>query len=467
MNDITIYNYDPTAFLKIREKIYDPERGIKRRESLGQLYIISALREKGYGADFKDLQFLNFKEKKDILQFFENSPDVIGIGCVSRILPSLLLLIKELKKEYPEKTIILGGPGPTTIAEEILKISSGVDIIVKGEGEETIVELMDCLEKNKDLKNVRGIGYRDGNKIRTNPPRPRIENLDEIPFPARDKLDIKKYDWFGIITSRGCPYKCTFCHIPLIWNGGAILRSVDNVIEEIKLIYEKYDHKKICIQDDTFPVNKKRVLEFCDKLKREKIDVRWLCSGRIDLMDDQIMKKMSESGCDTVFYGVESGSDKILRKVKKGFSAKQAEDVLKKSKKYFRNVNTSFIWGFPFETMEDFKKTIKLAEKLLLKLNVGLRLSILHPLMGTEIYNKYKDSLMPLSSFERKSYNILRAAELIAALKLFNKDKDISKTIGEQPLSIKLEYYRYKNPNFSEKIKIAGNFIKKHNLNFY
>jgi len=451
MSDITIYNYD---FITPRLSEY-------KHVPLGQLYLISILGEHGYDAELKDFQFLHPLKWESIVSSFENSSDIIGVGCTTQTLASLILVLKEVKKKHPEKTVILGGPGPTDAAEEILKAFPHIDIVVRGEAEKTIVEVMKSFEKNKKLKNIRGISYREGNKIYVNPPRPRIENLDSIPFPAYEKIDVDKYSVIGVISTRGCPYRCGFCSRGL-WRNKVTSRTVDNLIEEIKLINEKYRKARLGINDDTFPLSKKKVFNFCNKLKRERIDINWSCYGRINLMDEKIMKRMSESGCDNIFYGIESGSNKILAKINKGFGVKMAEDILKISRKYFHKITTSFIWGFPFETAEDFKKTIDVVKKIVFKWNIYSRLNILTPEKNTQIYAKYRDYVIP---------GFLNTPEIIfdsqyAPLKTLytlHGQKNLSKFLREYPLT-SLIYYRYKTPNFSEKMKILERFKKEYTL---
>ncbi len=448
MNDITIYNYNPWKI----EEAYLP---------LGQLYLVSALEKNGYNVDFRDFQFLKYPKSEEVFSFFKNSSDIIALGCMSHALPSLLLLTREIKKKYPEKTIILGGIGSTGVSEEIFE-TSPVDIVVKGEGDKSIVEVMDCLEKNKDLKNVRGICYREGNKIKINPPRPRIENLDQLPFPAFDKININNYEKVHVVTSRGCPYWCTFCYCSFFWENRVMFRSIENVIEEIKLMFERYNGNRLNIYDDVFPLDKKRIFEFCDRLKKEKMDINWRCCGRINLMNEQLMKKMSESGCDAIFYGVESGSDKILKKVNKGFSVKMAKDVLTKSKKYFTGIDASFLWGFPFETIEDFKKTIKLVEDFTFKLDINAGLNCLRPEIGSQIYNNYKDHLIPFFQYHKSRIilNYSQITRLVRDTRLMCKDADIFEVFKKYP-NILLFYYVFKTPNFSQKINIYEKFIKK------
>ena len=444
MKDISIYNCGTLE--------NPPAVGSIKETPTGPLYLVSALEREGYKVGFNDLQILKNPTTRSIMSSLENSSNIVGISCMSHLLPPVILWINRLKKKNPDKTVILGGPGPTPVAREILEASGKIDIVVRGEGERTIVEVMECLQKGKDLRDVRGITYRDGNRIRTNPPQPRIENLDELPFPAYEEIDVNKY-CMGIITTRGCPYNCGFCENKFFWSNKVTSRSPDNIIEEIKLIYERYDkNKELRINDTMFPIYKKRGFEFCNKLKKENIDIEWFCYGRINLMDEQLMKKMSESGCKRIFYGIESGSDRILKMINKGFTIKKTEETLKKSKKYFSEVIGQLIWGFPFETMEEFKKTVKFAEKFLFKMDIILGLNLLVPSINTQIYDDYSDALIPIDFIDIP--NIIQVRLRRHNYKYTHLFNNVKTT------------YRYKTPNFPEKIEIMKKFIKKQDFYF-
>ena len=455
MKDISIYNCGTLE--------NPPAVGSIKETPTGPLYLVSALEREGYKVGFNDLQILKNPTTRSIMSSLENSSNIVGISCMSHLLPPVILWINRLKKKNPDKTVILGGPGPTPVAREILEASGKIDIVVRGEGERTIVEVMECLQKGKDLRDVRGITYRDGNRIRTNPPQPRIENLDELPFPAYDKIKINDYDVVGIVTSRGCPFKCGFCYIPYLWGGKPLFRSIENVTEEIGLIQSKCDNRILRMTDDIFTMNEKRITEFCKKVNEEGMNFDWMCYGKIDLMNEQLMKKMSESGCKRIFYGIESGSDRILKMINKGFTAKLAEDVIKKSSKYFQKTVASFIWGFPFETIEDFKKTLSIAEMLNFKFNVNIKLHLLTPIVGTPIYTRYKNKLLPCKH-SRFFTNLPSVGGTFSEVfSLFEKGEIVFENFRNYP-DIIANYHIYRTPDIEEKIKMILSFLKKGNL---
>ena len=428
-----------------------------RLDPIGPLCITSSLIEAGYDVDFINFQTAGFRTMKDIISHLGKSSDILGISCALSATPSVIYMLKKLKEGYPEKTIIMGGPDPTLIANSLLEKFPFIDIVVRSEGEKTIVELMDCLKKNKNLKNVRGISYRDGNKIRVNPPRPRIGDLDEIPFPAYDKVDMKRYDSITIITSRGCIYKCAFCTHPIIWRGGVFFRSIDNVIEELKLLNEKYKKNYFGIMDSAFNLSKKRVLEFCDKLKKEGMDVRWGCDLRADLIDKDIIKKMAESGCSSVIYGVESGSDRILKIIKKNLDIKTARHAVKVTKKYLNNVTTNFIWGYPFESMKDFMLTKKIIEEFR-KIGVNSKCGVLRPDGGAEIYNNYKDNLIFPVPGNNNIFFYDNDSDMFPLPDINNKV--IFNMVLKNP-GIFPGFYRYKTPHLEKKIDIISSILEE------
>ena len=387
---------------------FTPEKMIP----LGPLYLISVLESEGFSVNFKDYQLTDDKSRSidDFASFIEDTSDVIGISCMSSSLPIVLLGAKKLKEKYPDKTIILGGSGPTGVAKDILKNFPCIDIVVRGEAEITIINLMNNL--NRDLSNVKGISYREGGKVIENPPQERIKNLDEISLPAYHKIKFNDYEAWNkiafekiskikrintvystyIITSRGCPYKCTFCSVAPLWGRRCYNRSIENVMEEVKLLYDEHKQRSIYISDDTFVIQKKRVIQFCDELKKEKMDLEWGCNGRINLMDKELMKIMAKNGCKSIFYGIESGSNTVLEKIKKEFTIEKALDVVSDSSKHFQ-VTTSFMWGFPFETKKDFFDSI-IAMKQMWQSGANVQFHPLSPLPLSDICSEYNHNLI-------------------------------------------------------------------------
>jgi len=259
---------------------------------------------------------------------------------------------------------IYGGPNATVNWELYLGKFS---YIIRGEAEELIDKLLSKVNsKNKEFV------YKKGAYVSKNINR--IENLNKLKFPDRDLIDLLKYKRIEssylpnifpldtVASSRGCPFDCTFCSSSYIWNRRYTLRSVDNVIDEIKMMIKKYKTKGIYFREDNFTISKKRVLEFCDKIKDLKI--KWMCESRVDTLDEEMIKKMKNSGCDAIWFGIESTNNKTLQLINKGFKIETAIKTINLCKKYKIKTGGGFMLGFPHEKKEDILRTIKESKKL-------------------------------------------------------------------------------------------------------
>lgn len=467
MEDITIVNF--TLPTDLYGKVLP----------LNCIYLISALENEGYNVDFRDYQLNKFRAPHNIdniTSFLNNSSDIIGISCMSNLLPFLILSIKKIKSENPEKTIIFGGSGPGGVAKEILERFPFVDIIVNGEGEKTIVDLLTHIIQRKNLRDVKGITYSFKNKIFVNPPRPRINNLDEIPLSTGyDKINLKDYSTFPIYTSRGCPYNCIFCESPTIWNRRIVYRNVDNIVDEILLATDKSNFNKFVIIDEGFVLNKKHVFEFCDKILKNKIGIEFAFYGRVDSINEFLMKKISKSGGSRIYYGIESGSNKILYKINKKINIKDAEKIIQKSLKYFEEVVTSFIWGFPFESLNDFMKTVNFVKKISND-KIMSQINLLSPAPNSFLYKKYKnkiifDGIFSLFSITLETPNLksnIKKKELANVIKRGNEilrpiiylNYKITELVKKYP-DVFPSFYHYKTEDFHKKLKILNDFHGK------
>lgn len=355
MVDITLVN------MNLLHIVYSDRVDREAHVPLGLLYIVSVLEKQGYHVDLRDYQLQTGKNLFDVertLAFLEGSAPIVGFSCMANLLPYTLLVAQALKARHPEKVVILGGTGPTAVERPILQKFNAVDVIVRGEGERTIVELMNALGGGHDLHAVPGISFRSDGSAVENRPRPRISDLDALPWPAYQRLDMAAYQGCGVVTSRGCPYRCTFCSVAPIWGHKAVLRSVENVVAEMQHLFETYGVTMFLLQDEYFVSDKARMLSFCSALKSAGLPLSWKCFARINLVDEDMLCAMAAAGCVHVRYGVESGSDTVLRQVAKGFTARQASEVIALSARIFPEVDAFFIWGFPFETMADFYKSV-------------------------------------------------------------------------------------------------------------
>jgi len=328
---------------------------------LGPLYLTKALEEAGFDVDFRDYQRVNSDDPFQpaaMADFMADSAPIVGVSAMTNLLPFAILALKEFKQRHPDKLVVLGGVGPMSIEEKILRRFPWIDVVARGEGEKTIVALMEAAKNGGVLEDVPGIFYRRNGSIRQNQPAERFTDLDALGLPAFHKIDLPAYDAYGMVTSRGCPYPCTFCSVAPIWGHASYFRGDDSIIEEMKFLHENAGAELFLFQDEFFVSSKPRVMSFCEALERSGLKVMWKAFGRINLTDEETMRAMERTGCVELRYGIESGSDRILEKTKKGFTAAEATEVVGRAVNIFRRVDCFYVWGFPFETMEDFHQSL-------------------------------------------------------------------------------------------------------------
>jgi len=356
---------------------------------LGLAYLASVARNEGFNVKIIDslAENLSFNELEKKIK--EYDPDVVGITSTTTSIPDAYKVAEISKRINPNVITVIGGPHVTFVPELTLKESPYIDIVVRGEGEEIFKQLLHNLDKGKKLSNIRGITYRENNRIRSNPPMPLIKDIDNIPIPAFDLLPMEKYQFgkkrFGvIITSRGCPFQCIFCSSSLQFGKKWRAHSVERVIEELKILHDEFKIREIEFLDDTFTLSKKRAQEICKAIIQEGLDISWSASSRVDTFDLDTAVYMKKAGAHTIYFGIESGSEKTLKFIKKGITLTQAIDAVKIAKKAKLRTLGSFIIGFPYEKEEDMRKTIRFAKFL----DVDFaQFTVATPYPGTELWN--------------------------------------------------------------------------------
>lgn len=293
-------------------------------------------------------------------------PDIVGIGSLTPKIASALV-VADLCKDYdPDCLVVMGGAHPTVSPEQCIEYPS-IDLIVRGEGERTFEELLkEVSGGGKDYRNIRGISYKEDSRVIHNPPREYSKDLNAIPFPATEELlNLNNYtseDIGLILTSRGCPYRCTYCYHP--WKGKLNFRSIDNVIEEIKRVMKGYGTRQFAIKDDTFNVSNSHTVEFCERVIREKLNINWDCTTRVDRIDEETLKLMIRAGCNVIKVGIETGSQKILEETHKGTTLAHARAAAGLFNKYGVFWSAYFMMGLPQETEEDIWATYRFMKEL-------------------------------------------------------------------------------------------------------
>jgi len=375
---------------------FRPERdnSIFRLPPLGLGYIVSYLRHHNVSASLVDCTFLN--EKEALKRIRDSKPKIVGVYSMFSMKRPALRMAKLLKGSCD--LLVAGGPLPTLRPEDFLE---DFDVAAVGEGEEMMLELVDAVENRHSLSTVKGIVYRrqksDCEAVST-PPRGLIEDLDSLPFPARDNFDneaykrhyLKKFGYTitSLITSRGCPFHCDFCSRAVFGNKFRT-RSAENIVDEMETV-KALGYQRIWFADDCFTLNKNRLWSTCDEIIRRRLDIDWECLSRVDTIDEQTALKMQQAGCVRVFFGLESGNDAVLSLMKKQATVNGAKKAVHTTKSAGIQVGAFFIVGYPGETSKTILDTLKFASSLPLDY---LSFTMPYPIPETPLYERVKDQI--------------------------------------------------------------------------
>ncbi|WP_148882920.1 B12-binding domain-containing radical SAM protein [Thermococcus aciditolerans] len=357
------------------------------------IWIASILREQGHSVTLIDANGLNMTYRELENKMRSQNFDAV----IFRFTPTTFDW--DMKTAEISKKI---NPGATTIGLcltlwkfpwEVLKRARYLDIYVPKEWETVIPNLINALEEKSPLGTVDGISFREHDQIKvTNPAKP-IKNYDSLPLPAYDLLsDFKIYrpntpisgNYMIIYTSKGCPYSCVYCTVA---RTPFKIKSPERVIEELELLYTKYNVRLVSFFDETFTIDRRRVIKISEYIKKELPELKWYCNTRVNLVDPELLKIMYEGGCRGIAYGVESGSQTILDNAKKGITVEQAKNAIKWTKEAGIKVFTSFIFGLPGETKDTIEETIRFVKETLPH---GAQFNVAVPYPGTEFYEYVK-----------------------------------------------------------------------------
>lgn len=341
---------------------------------LGLLSLASIIRERrgdAHTVSILDCQpsDMSYDELGDVL--CKGKYDLIGITTMTFTLLDVVRTLEEIEKRSPDSMVMLGGPHVHIFPEETLNLP-GVDYLLQGEGEYSILMFLDALENKTPLSEVPGLVYREGDQIVDNGVAAKIVDLDEIPWPDRTLLPIGDYSSVigknnivsTMFSSRGCPFKCRFCDRPTSpVNCGFRYRSAKNVVDEIEQCVE-LGINEILIYDDTFTVNKGRVLAICEEILARGIEVTWDVRAHVETIDPDMLKMMKRAGCERIHYGVECGNDRMMKVINKLTTIETVKRVFSETRKAGIESLAYFMIGLPTETIEDIQDTMKLAVDL-------------------------------------------------------------------------------------------------------
>lgn len=345
----------------------------------------------------------------------KRDPQVVGITMLTAIYEMAMKTVNVVRQNS-DAQIIVGGPHPSALPEQCLQQNPNIDFCVIGEGERTLVELVGALsKKHSDFSNIKGLAYQNNNKVVNTGYADYIKNLDELPFPARHLFPLRKYKthlpygrknpYMTLITSRGCPYRCTYCSKAVFGNKYRAA-SPYMVVDEIKHIVEEYGVREIHFYDDDLTINMRRAEAICDEIIRQKIRVDWSCTTRVDHVDENLIRKMKRAGCWLISYGVESGNADVLKMAKKGCTLEQVREAFKLTKKFKIRTLGFFMFGLPGETDETTRETIDFS----LELDPDLASwAVVTLLPGSKLYDT---TIKSGEGYNLKSTNIIRGPHL-------------------------------------------------------
>lgn len=375
---------------------------------LGLLSLATVLSREGHKVKIIDLQMLFVKKlltfsddyyHKCGQKIVQDSPDVIGFTAMCNSYPASILLAKECRRLLPKATILFGGPQATFVDVETLQEFDWIDAVVRGEGERVILDIMKVLETDQGMQNVSGVTYRENDgQIFRNIDQEYIANLDTFPSPDYSLLDCCE-DYFksGVSVSldvgRGCPYNCRYCSTSLLWRQKFRIKSPERIVAEIKELHETYGVKTVKLTHDLFTVNKEIALRFCQLIKENCPKVAWACSARTSTIDEEMLDEFSKNGCEMIFYGIESGSPKVLQYFRKNIDLEQTLNVVKATIQRNIKTMTSFIFGAPVEDEESLNQTLLLGLRLKVMGSDTVQMHQLIPESGTDVFCENKDKL--------------------------------------------------------------------------
>ncbi len=366
-------------------------------QPLGTLYVASSLTQAGHEVRFLNGAFLSHQAILDEVAAFR--PHWAGIYATAFGWPRAEKTAADLKARDPGIFVCAGGPYPIAAQDRCLAQGGGFDAAVTGEGERTIVEMLERLGQGRGLDGVRGVVFREGAGVKANPPRPLAQDLDDLPFPDRKLLGdanlylpppatYRRKPVAVMLTSRGCNRRCIYCfQIDKERKSGVRYRSVENVLDEIELCLRQ-GYREIKFIDDTFAQDRERAMRLAREIKKRRLDFTWFASACVNQVDPELLRAFKEAGCWAILFGVESGIQKNLNTIRKGTTLAQVRNAVAWAKEAGLEVQTTFMFGIPGETYEEALRTIEFACEL------APHMASFHaivPFPGTHLYDHVRE----------------------------------------------------------------------------
>lgn len=362
---------------------------------MGLGYIAAVLVKAGHKVEVLDIHAERLKKQEAIEKIKKKEFNVLGIGGIITVYNYIKWLSTEIKRVLPSVKIVSGGSVISSIPS-LLVDKAPIDVGIVSEGESTILEVIDAFEGKRGLGSVKGIIYKENGQIIRTEPRGRLHNLDDLPYPAYELFPMDSYlshpfelglerpagdsKHIQIITGRGCPFRCIYCHRN--FGNEYRVRSISHVIGEISLLNKKYGVTVFDIEDETFTVDTNRVVQFCDALIDHKLDIKWVCMSRVDRVTPDLLKRMRDSGCIVCNFGLESGSQVMLDRYNKLVKVEDMENAIRWSREAGFSISCSFMIGGPGENTDTVQETIDFCDRM----DLLVDFFITTPYPGTKLY---------------------------------------------------------------------------------
>ncbi len=394
--------------------------------SLGVLYLAAVLEQQKIDVEVVPADVLRMTWDELGRKFEADKPDLIGITATTENRFQSFRLAQIAKQARPQAFVVMGGPHFTGTARDTLSHLPYVDGVVSGEGEVTIVELAQALQARDSLRKVDGLSFYENGQIIENAPRQRIPDLNTLPLPARHLIPYEKYNFkldvpgkglqpaANIMTSRGCPFHCTFCATPNNWGRRVRGLSPENVLKEVEHVIEQYGAKVIWFYDDTFNYNPKRAADICDMIIERNLDIKWYCEVRVDLMTKELTEKMAQAGMFYAGFGIESGNHRVAQEiVKKVATLDQARQFIAWALEYGVTPNPFFMFSHPTETWPEAQETIAIIDEMKGRCDISVAITHVYP--GTELERRAREEGKIPADFSWTNPNDSRVVLLPAA----------------------------------------------------
>jgi len=365
--------------------------------ALGILYIAALMRKEGFPVEILDAEGSRSGISETVNSIVKQNPDVLGITATTLSILSAVKIAEEVKSRLPDIKVFIGGPHVTAMPMETIHDYPDVDGCVIGAGEAGFMKILNNINNRKRFENgVDGLAWRCGEKINVNPQKEYTKDLDSLPFPAWDMLkgfpdayhppfhSYRRLPVANIITTRGCPYACSFCDRS-VFGQKLYSHSTEYIIEMIEYLMKDFSVREISIKDDMFILRHEKVEEFCRQVRDRKLNIKWSCNARVNNVNDKILREMKKAGCWLISYGIESGSPKILKRMEKSITKEQSLEALRITRKNGIVSKGFFMIGLPGETIDTMEETLEFIKELPLD---ELNINCFTPFPGTKFYNE-------------------------------------------------------------------------------